>query len=109
MSDRSKENDDHAWSAVLIESNRVAIKASSAVRCKGGGGIAEWCDKVLNKMLIHRFKINPSRIKVAISDNLAAMHAGDGGTPSKCIWVDSYRMWYAQFNDTTYSEAKKIF
>ena len=86
MSGRSKENDDHAWSALLIESNRVAIKASSAVRCKGdGSGIAEWCDKVLNKLLIHRFKINPSRIKSAISDNLAAMHAGDTGTPSKRI------------------------
>ena len=43
------------------------------------------------------FGIDPSRIRGAISNNLAAMHGGNGGTPSKCIWVDSYRMSYTQF------------
>ena len=98
MSEGSKENNDHAWSTLVIDSNGVALKANSAVRCKGGNNwIAEWCGKFLNKLLIHRFGIDPSRIRGAISDNLAAMHGGHGGKPSKCIRVDSYRMLYAQF------------
>ena len=48
-------------------------------------------------MLIHRFEIDPNRIRGAILDNLAAMHGGEGGKPSKYIWIDAYRMAYAQF------------
>ena len=48
-------------------------------------------------LLIHRFHIDPSQITGAISDNLGAMHGGDGGKLSKCIWVDAYCMSYAQF------------
>ena len=35
-------------------------------------------------LLIHRF------------GSLAAIHGGEGGKPSKCIWVDAYSMAYAQ-------------
>ena len=98
MSHSSKEIDDHAWSALVIDTNGVALKASSTVRCKGGSSwIAEWCEKFLNMLLIHRFDIDPSRVRGAISENLVAMHGGDGGNPSKCMWVDAYRMSYAQF------------
>ena len=98
MSNGSKETNDHAWSALVIDTKGVALKASSAVRCKGGSNwIAEWCGKFLNTLLIHRFDINPSRIRGAISNNPAAMHGGDGGKLSKCISVDTHRMPYAQF------------
>ena len=52
MSDGSKEIDGHAWYALVTDSNGVALKASSAMRCKGGSGwIAEWCEKFLNMLL----------------------------------------------------------
>ena len=86
MSDGSKETHDHAWSSLVIDTNGVALTASSAVRCKGGW-IAKWCGKFLNMLLIHHFDIDPCRIRGAISNNLAAMHGGDGGKPSKCICV----------------------
>ena len=90
MSDGSKENDGQAWSALVIDKNGVALKASSPARCKGGSSwIAEWCGKFLNKLLLHHFGIDLNRITGAISDNLAAMHGG--GKPSKCVWVDAYR------------------
>ena len=86
MSDGSKEINDYAWSALVIDSNGVALKASSGVRCnRGSSWIAERCEKFLNKLLIHRFDIDPSRISGTISDNLVAMHGGDGGKPPKCI------------------------
>ena len=98
MSDGSKETNDQAWTALVIDIKGVALKASFAVRCKGGSSwIAEWCGKFLNMLLIHRFEIDPKRIRGAISDNLAAMHGGEGSKPSKCIWIDAYRMAYAQF------------
>ena len=36
MSDGSKDINNHAWSALVIDIKGVALKASSAVRCKGG-------------------------------------------------------------------------
>ena len=67
MSDGSKETYDHAWSTLVIDINGVALKASSAVRCKGGSSwIAEWCGKFLNMLLMHCFETDPNRIKGAI-------------------------------------------
>ena len=56
MSDGSKDINNHAWSSLVIDIKGVALKASSEVRCKGGSSwVAEWCGKLLNRLLIHRF------------------------------------------------------
>ena len=36
MSDGAKKEDDHAWSALVIDEQGVAIRAYSKVQCKGG-------------------------------------------------------------------------
>ena len=69
-----------------------------------GGGVRKngdtanfFCPPPPLMLLIHRVDIHPSRIRGPISNNLAAMHGGDGGKPSKCIRVDTYRSAYARF------------
>ena len=98
MSDGAKKEDDHAWSALVIDEQGVAIRAYSKVLCKGGSSwVAEWCGKFLAYLLLEKYDINPHQVLGAISDNLAAMHGGDGGKPSKCAWIDGYRRQYATF------------
>ena len=44
-----------------------------------------------------KYGIDLRQVLGATSDNLAAMHGGDGGKPSKCAWIDKYRLQYATF------------
>ena len=98
MSDGAKKEDDHAWSALVIDEQGVAIRAYSKVQCKGGSSwVEEWCGKFLACLLLKKYDINPHQVLGALSDNRAAMHGGDGGKPSKCAWIDGYRLQYATF------------
>ena len=49
--------------------------------------IAEWCRKLLNMLLIHRFGIDPTQSARAISHNLAALHGGYCARPSAFIRI----------------------
>ena len=63
MSDGAKKEDDHAWSALVIDEQGVAIRAYSKVLCKGGSSwVAEWCGKFLAYLLLKKYDINPHQL-----------------------------------------------